>query len=145
MSDLYIELRSRIPVVAQQTHLGRQRLQDAQDSVGLSNEAIARKVPVSEKTWRRWKERGEIPTSSLPAVAKALRLELRELSPEVASEGVDLRLAEIEARMESALNNQARVFETLERLTEAVDGLSDLVEGALEEARLAPRRKRRTA
>ncbi len=81
MSDLYLELRTRIPVVAQRTVIGTQRLQDAQDAVGLSNEAVARRVPVSEKTWRRWKEAGEIPTASLPAVASALRLDLHELKP----------------------------------------------------------------
>jgi hypothetical protein len=81
MSDLYLELRTRIPVVAEQTKLGTQRLQDAQKRAGLSNEAVARVVPVSEKTWRRWKTRGAIPTASLPAVARALRLELHELQP----------------------------------------------------------------
>jgi DNA-binding transcriptional regulator YiaG len=81
MSDMYLELRSRIPVVAEQTQLGEQRIQDAQDRVGLSNEAVARYIPVSEKTWRRWKKAGSIPTASLPAVARALRLDLVELSP----------------------------------------------------------------
>lgn len=81
MSDIYLELRSRIAVVAEQTVLGTQRIQDAQSAVGLSNEAVARKIPVSEKTWRRWKKAGEIPTASLPAVARALRLELHEFNP----------------------------------------------------------------
>lgn len=81
MSDLYLELRTRIPVVAEQTQLGTQRIQDAQKRVGLSNEAIARLIPVSEKTWRRWKKQGSIPTPALPAAARALRLELHELTP----------------------------------------------------------------
>lgn len=81
---MYLELRSRIPVVAEQTDLGTARIEDAQRRVGLSNEAVARKVPVSEKTWRRWKQAGKIPTASLPAVARALNLELHALSPEAA-------------------------------------------------------------
>lgn len=80
MSDIYVELRSRIAVVAAKTRLGTARIQEAQDAVGLSNEAVARRIPVSERTWRRWKESGEIPTASLPAAAAALRLELRELA-----------------------------------------------------------------
>lgn len=95
MSDLYLELRSRIPIVAQQTHLGKARIQGAQDAVGLSNEAIARVVHISEKTWRRWKEAGAIPTASLPAVATALRLELKELNPAADAE----RLALLESEM----------------------------------------------
>ena len=82
MSDLYLELRSRIPVVAAKTHVGSARIEEAQKRVGLSNEAIARRIPVSEKTWRRWRQSGEIPTASLPAVAAALHLELREISDE---------------------------------------------------------------
>lgn len=82
MSDLYLELRSRIPVVAAKTHVGSARLQESQDAKGLSNERIARLVPVSEKTWRRWKAAGEIPTAALPAVAKVLGLEIRGHAPE---------------------------------------------------------------
>jgi hypothetical protein len=78
MSDIYLELRSRIPVVAAKTHVGTARIQEAQDAVGLSNEAIARSIPISEKTWRRWKEAGQIPTAVLPAVARVLGLELRQ-------------------------------------------------------------------
>lgn len=77
---MYVELRSRIPIVAEQTQLGEQRIQDAQTRAGLSNEAVARVVHVSEKTWRRWKKQGSIPTASLPAVAHALRLELHEFA-----------------------------------------------------------------
>lgn len=99
MSDMFLELRSRIPVVAAQTHIGTARLQEAQKTVGLSNESVARKIPVSEKTWRRWKEAGEVPTSSLPAVAKALRLELRELDPTAVDEDVTERLDRLEAQV----------------------------------------------
>lgn len=92
MSDMYLELRSRIPIVAEQTQLGTQRIRDAQARVGLSNEAIARIVHISEKTWRRWKNQGSIPTASLPAAARALRLELHELELDMSAEQMaDLR------------------------------------------------------
>src|SRR5690242_7404459 len=101
MSDLYIELRSRIPVMAHQTVIGKQRLQDAQDAVGLSNESIARAVPVSEKTWRRWKQQGAIPTASLPAVARALRLDLRELEPDADDriEALEKEIADLQRQL----------------------------------------------
>lgn len=79
---MYLELKSRIPMVAARTHLGTVRIQEAQDAAGLSNERIARLIPVSERTWRRWKESGEIPTYALPAAARALNLEIRGAIPE---------------------------------------------------------------
>lgn len=81
MSDLYIELVSRIPVVSQKAAVGSQLLEDAQKRSGLSNEAVARRIYISERTWRRWKEDGEIPKASAQAVAEALSLEMRELVP----------------------------------------------------------------
>lgn len=102
MSDLYLELRSRIAVVAAKTHVGSARLQEAQNAVGLSNEAIARRVPVSEKTWRRWKKEGTIPTAFLPTVASVLRLELREFHPEEPDE--DGRVSRLESQVEEALD-----------------------------------------
>lgn len=71
-----MELKTRIPVVTNWVPVGTARLQEAQTATGLSNERLARQIPVSSKTWERWKAKGAIPASSLPAVAKALRLEL---------------------------------------------------------------------
>lgn len=98
---MYLELRSRIPIVAAKTQVGSARIEEAQKRVGLSNEAIARQIPVSEKTWRRWKQSGDIPTASLPSVATVLRLELHEILPDgeltprvgaAAEEARDLRI-----------------------------------------------------
>jgi hypothetical protein len=121
MSDIYLELVSRIPVVAQRTTIGRARLGEAQERVGLSNEAIARRVPVSEKTWRRWKEKGEIPTASLPAVASALRLELRELEPPPEVPATTPDAEELAAVMGTALNTQREVLAILQAVAAAVD------------------------
>jgi hypothetical protein len=126
MSDLYLELRSRIPIVAQQTHLGEARLQDAQNAVGLSNEGVARAVPVSEKTWRRWKKLGAIPTASLPAVARALRLDLKELEPDV-----DERVAALEAE-------SVKVRQELDELRAVRAGV-DRIEALLREQLGQPR------
>jgi hypothetical protein len=122
MSDLYLQLRSRIPVVAAQTIVGSARLQEAQDAVGLSNEAIARQIPVSEKTWRRWKEAGTIPTASLPAVARALRLELIEPDRGKLVVPEQDRLAAIERHLESLAGAVASLQEGMERVLDAVEG-----------------------
>lgn len=110
-----------IPVVAQQTQIGSARLQAAQDDVGLSNEAIARTVHVSEKTWRRWKLAGAIPTASLPAVAKALRLELRELDDRAAEdrlERVEQELRQVRDALGAVEEMQAAVVRIEEMLRE---------------------------
>lgn len=77
MSDLYLELRTRIPLVTSWVPVGTIRLQEAQDATGLSNERLARQIPVSVKTWERWKKRGEVPADSIPAVARVLGVEIR--------------------------------------------------------------------
>lgn len=100
MSDLYLELRSRIPVVAAKTQIGSARIEEAQKRVGLSNESIARRVPVSEKTWRRWKQSGEIPTASLPSVAT--------LSRSCATRGFRLK----------SLNQELQIVQLLAKLPE---------------------------
>lgn len=117
MSDLYVELRTRIPVVAEQTSLGTQRIEDAQRRAGLSNEAVARLVPVSEKTWRRWKKLGRIPTASLPAVARALRLELLELAPH-SSAPVGVEARELREFRDDLADRHAEVMRRLDRIEE---------------------------
>lgn len=77
MSDLYVELRTRIPVVTQWVEIGTERLQQAQDATGLSDERLAREIPVSVKTWYRWKKRGAVPADSLDALARVLDIEVR--------------------------------------------------------------------
>jgi DNA-binding transcriptional regulator YiaG len=115
MSDIYLELRTRIPVVAARTRLGTARIQEAQDATGLSNEAIARAIPISEKTWRRWKEAGEIPTAALPAVAKVLNLELLEASPMPVHVGRDGdRPDELSQRLDAIEDALAQILTRLE-------------------------------
>lgn len=130
MSDIYLELKSRIPVVAARTHIGTERIQQLQAAKGLSNERIARQIPVSEKTWRRWKEQGEIPTAALPAVAPVLGLELHDGE----AERVDMSNQRAPTQSEMAdLRQEVR------DLRVAVESLLQLVQ----EERQAPSRRGR--
>lgn len=81
MSDLYLDLRRRIQVVAEWTDVGTEEMETAQARTGLSDEKLAGKIPVSSKTWVRWKRRGQIPTHLLPKVAPILGFELVPLEP----------------------------------------------------------------
>lgn len=117
---MYLELRSRIPVVAENTRIGAARLEEAQKATGLSNERIARLIPVSERTWRRWKEKGEIPTAVLPAAARALRLDLHELNPDAESDDapngrIDALRAELE-EVQHSLEDLPAIREQLSRI-----------------------------
>jgi DNA-binding transcriptional regulator YiaG len=78
---MYLDLKRRIPVVAEWTEVGEEDMQRAQERIGLSDERLARLIPVSERTWRRWKKRGAIPTALLPRVAEVLDLELVKTEP----------------------------------------------------------------
>jgi hypothetical protein len=114
MSDLYLDLRSRIPVVAARTRIGTQQIQDAQNRTGFSNERIARDIHVSEKTWRRWKKAGEIPTASLPAVAQTLGLEIHRGSGTVLTEQtIGLRLERLEVQVAESLSLTNEAIELL--------------------------------
>jgi hypothetical protein len=127
MSDLYLELRARIPVVASRTEIGRERLEAAQSAVGLSNERLARLIPVSEKTWRRWREAGTVPTYALPRVAEALRLELVEGMPgeprELAPASLRL-LEELGTDVVRLLDAQGEILTRLAKIEAALDGLA---------------------
>jgi hypothetical protein len=126
MSDMYLELKTRIPVIAAKTHIGRERLQTAQDNVGLSNERVARLIPVSEKTWRRWKDAGEVPTASLRRVAEVLRMELVSAAPTPVEIEPQIRTLqeEVSASLAALLDGQGEILARLSRLEAALDGLA---------------------
>lgn len=80
--------------VADKVFIPRDRVEQLQVAAGLSNEKLAARIPVTERTWRRWKhnaaeeERGErppgmaaIPSSALPAVERALGVAPATLHP----------------------------------------------------------------
>jgi len=122
MSSPYLDLMARIPVVASKTEIGPERLKEAQNRVGLSDEAVARLIHVSTKTWWRWRRSGTVPTVHLPAVAKALRLEFHDeptvLERSSAEEdGLALiasRLQSLEGLVEEQISLTRRALELLD-------------------------------
>ena len=76
MSDLYLTLRHRLEAVAEWVTIGIDVFGDAQKRLGLSDERAARLVPVSVRTWIRWRQRGQVPIHSLDRVAQILELEI---------------------------------------------------------------------
>lgn len=77
MSELYLDLKRRIPVVTYWTTVGTADMERAQERLGLSDEKLARSLHISTKTWSRWKRRGEIPSHELPRLAPILGFELQ--------------------------------------------------------------------
>lgn len=128
--------------MAERTQIGREVLDGAQKKTGLSNERIARLIPVSEKTWRRWKDAGEVPTAVLPRVAEILNFELRHVDGESFEVALtppqsDLlrQLADAVRTLErSQLLSQSKLDELLERL--------DNVQASLSRLEAPPRRGR---
>lgn len=92
-------------------------LQTAQDSVGLSNEGIARELHLSERTWRRWKEAGEVPAYYVDQVAQVLRLTIERPTPPARE------LSDYEARLLRLEELAVDVTESNERVAEKLDSL----------------------
>ena len=81
MSDLYLDLKRRIPVVTEWTDVGTEEMERAQARTGLSDEKLAAQIHIATKTWSRWKRRGQIPPHLLQRVAPILGFELVPLAP----------------------------------------------------------------
>ena len=109
-------MTDRMPPVAQKVFIGAEELQAAQDGSGLSNEALGHRLHVSERTWRRWKEEGSVPTSYVPAVATHLRLELAQI---VESEPETFSLDELQ-RVRELLEEFQTYFADLSRRLDAL-------------------------
>ena len=114
--------------MASRTPVDRELLDEAQGRVGLSNERLAALIPVSEKTWRRWKAAGAIPTYALGRIAEVLQLELTEVQPEDGPASLSLQrlgaagVAQLLEGQKEALLGQALILERLER----IEGLLDV-------------------
>lgn len=122
MSDLYLVLRSRLDDVSSWVSLGVDVIRDAQHRVGLSDERLARQIPVSTRTWIRWRDRGQVPTHSLERVAALLDLQVeRSERPRVTVEEVPSdRLGELEDRVLSQLESMQATLEDLGARVEAM-------------------------
>jgi len=122
MSDLTLVLHERIKGVRRGVHIGSDRLREAQDNTGLSNEKLARRLYVSEKTWRRWRDLGEVPREHLPAVARELGLQFEPLDPVVIGVASESPTAVVEeappesARLEGLEHRQAQLLEMVDGL-----------------------------
>lgn len=93
MSDLYLHLRHRLEAVAEWVTIGVDAFGAAQKQLGLSDERAARLVPVSVRTWIRWRQRGQVPIHSLDRVAQILELDIERASRHrvVVEEDADLQ------------------------------------------------------
>ena len=78
-----VDLRSRLSVVAagDWVTIGSDVLRDAQTRLRLSNYKLASMIPVSERTWTRWREAGRVPVEHVDNVAEVLHLELERIPP----------------------------------------------------------------
>ena len=131
MSDMMLVLHERIKAVRRGVHIGSARLREAQDNIGLSNEKLARRLYVSEKTWRRWRDIGEIPREHLPAVARELGLRL---------EPVDFAAAQESDRVAGLERRQAQLVEMVDSLRESQSALVRVLEQLVDELRSERRR-----
>lgn len=130
MSCLYLDLRSRIPVMGERdwTEVPPDELRSAQKRAGKSDEEMAVDLHVTTKTWWRWRKQGRIPTTSVPAVARVLGLDLYEHfdSPTPADrEGRQIvTLETVSDRLESLEASVADVAEQIRRALDLLDALS---------------------
>lgn len=121
MSELYLVLRRRLEEVTDWVALETATLKNARKSLGLSYEAMGRKLNVAAKTWERWEKAGRIPRWELARVAEILELEIErparqrvevlEESPDAATRDEELHalreeLAEVRGMVAQLLDQQ---------------------------------------
>lgn len=138
MSDLYLDLRHRIHVVTEWTEIPTEELQRAQDRIGLSDEKVARRIPVSVKTWSRYKKRGAVPTHLLPRIAPILGFELIPVEP------IQIPITDGDPSAPGAIMAPPDLRESLATLIDLVQRLAETAEhceaalGRIEQSSLAP-------
>lgn len=139
-----MDLKRRIPVVAEWTDVGTKEMERGQARTGLSDEKFAHMIPVSAKTWSRWKKRGRIPTHSLPKVAPLLGFELVPFEPvplEIPGTTEPLGAVLVTTDLRESL---ATIVDLLQRMAETMERSEDAL-GRIEQAILAPGSARRRA
>ncbi|MBA3565244.1 MAG: hypothetical protein H0W31_00125 [Actinobacteria bacterium] len=143
MSDLYLDLRRRIPLVAEWTDVGDEEMERAQARLGLSDERLARLIPISAKTWVRWKRRGQIPTHYLPKVAPILGFEIVPMEPvEIA---VATQTSVVTPDLRESLAELVELSRRQAEIAERSEAALGRIELAIRETDAAPRRVRRVA
>jgi transcriptional regulator with XRE-family HTH domain len=78
MSELYLILRRRLDLVKDWVPIETAILREARLRLGMSYETVARKLPVSSKTYERYEKAGRVPRESLPRLAEVLELEISQ-------------------------------------------------------------------
>lgn len=140
MSDLYLVLRSRLEPVGKRfewVDLGPSVMLEARKRLGLSREAIARKLNLSAKTYERYEKSGQVPKHELRNIAGVLELQVEEterttvVMPRGEDDDVAQRTAEENARRIDALEDQAvRVEGALAEIHEQLRVLLQRVQSA---------------
>jgi transcriptional regulator with XRE-family HTH domain len=121
MSELYLTLRTRLPVVTEWVEIGTEVMRNARRERGFSMEALARQLHVVSKTYERYEKAGRLPVNLVDRFGEILGLEIerlpgpttitaRETTPRRPHEGLE------------------EIAGQLDRLVEEVAGLRGLVE-----------------
>jgi transcriptional regulator with XRE-family HTH domain len=96
--------------------LGTKPMKEARERLGLSYETVARKFPVSAKTYERYEKAGRVPIELLTMTADILELEVER----PVHERVHVTPVLAEAR-----NGEAKVLAELRALRVSVDALGE--------------------
>lgn len=78
-------------------------IRQRQAQLGLSNVDVARSLPVSEKTWYRWMQRGEVALLYVPALERTLEMRLQD------GDGVDEKPSEVEVFFSALARGEGRL------------------------------------
>ena len=120
-------------------------MEEAQARTGLSDERLAREIPISAKTWVRWKRRGQIPTHYLQKVAPILGFEVVPLEPvrvEVAESGQPAGAVIVTSDLRESLATVVELVQRLAETSERSEGALGRIERAIDGLEQAPRRVR---
>jgi hypothetical protein len=139
MSDMYLVLRSRLDDVQSWVNLGRDVMREAQQHTGLSDERVARQIPVSTRTWIRWRDRGQVPAAALDKVAIVLGLEVERPEPR------RVRVEEEESELDRLEALEAAVAQGFEDMRATLEHLADAVAQSALPRRRAPAGKKKRA
>jgi len=124
MTDMTLVLYERLEAVRHGVRIGTDRLREARKAAGLSGEAVARHLQISERTYRRWEKAGEVPREYVPTLAALLNMVIdldggaAIRTPAAADSQIEDRLAGLERRQEEALSATQAVLRSLDALVD---------------------------
>jgi hypothetical protein len=157
VSDLYPILRHRLEPVSDWVDIGTKEMAAAQKASGLSDEKLARKIPISTRTWIRWKKRGQVPIFHIDLVADVLKMEIERperrrvpvpASRSQRSEAVPEEPSDLEVLREGYAEARAQMLDAARLLREERAQTKKTIQALVKELRGQngpPVRTRRTA